>query len=281
MGEIRSRSYRMKTDSGHAPCPFDRLDDIIKITDENYQQFHSNILTLSNCGSKFRHLLKKDKWVFGIAGSKFGKLKEKLIWIGKVYNVIGKGEYYRNFNPNLKKSYKNRFGYDGSSRPDNYYGEDIDTNYLKNAMVNNEGKDLEGIKLFRMFNNPFHSVENIKTDLYDSKRSNIPLAITILFKEWWYFGKNAIEIDEEFIPISQEAKILEEKAIIEFIKNLRKDYGKPGIYGPPASLDIKIKFELDTTNKDSACTCKPPIEKKEIVKLSWRNYISWWIKTQL
>ena len=76
-------------------------------------------------------------------------------------------------------------------------------------------------------------MEDLEKDLYSKKRENTPLAITLWFKEWWYFGENAIEIDERFkdalIAKGIEAKKLKELAVEQFIDWLRKEHPKGGI----------------------------------------------------
>jgi len=88
-----SRSYRMRVDNGNAPCAFSTLEEIIEVKKCNFSQYKSRLLTLSTCGSKLRHLLSPDKWVFGIAGDEFGHLANKLLWVGRVDEITSKGEY--------------------------------------------------------------------------------------------------------------------------------------------------------------------------------------------
>lgn len=268
-----SRSYRMKIDNGNAPCAFDTLKEVIEIKMDNLNQYKSRLLTLSTCGSKFRHLLSPGKWVFGIAGNPFGHLANKLLWVGKVYKITSKGDYFLQLNTEKE--------YGRNSRPDNYYGYEENASPGKKKLRYANGLDATGLRKYVIFDNPYHNhLEDLKKDLHSKKRNNTPLAITLWFKEWWYFGKNAIEIDDRFkdelIAKGIEAKKLKELAVEQFIDWLRKEHPKGGIFGPPASLDSEINFDIEFEESNSCCSCYPPKISDKLKGSAWREYLRWW-----
>ena len=268
-----SRSYRMKIDNGNAPCAFDTLEEIIEVKKGNFNQYKSRLLTLSTCGSKFRHLLSPGEWVFGIAGNEFGRLANKLLWVGEVNEITSKGEYFLRMNTGKE--------YGRNSRPDSYYGYMEDIGSAKNILRYTEGLDHTRLRKYVIFNNPYHNqLEDIERDLYSNKRKNTPLAITLWFKEWWYFGENAIEIGDKLkdklIAKGIEAKILKETAVDQFIDWLREEYPKGGIFGPPASLESEINFDIGFGESNSCCSCNPPKINKKFEGSTWGEYLQWW-----
>ena len=127
---MASRSYRLLSDSGHAPCAFESISDLIKVTDENCLELGSGLLTLSTCARNVRLGVNEGDYVFGIAGSGFKEKAGKLIWAGRVSSVMSKADYF------------NAFG----NRPDSYY-------------MMKDGKYVQ-------IANPFHDMSEMKSDLH-------------------------------------------------------------------------------------------------------------------
>lgn len=124
-----SVSYRMADDIGHAPCVFDNLENLAKVDNTNFREKGSELLTLSCCGKNVRRMASLGDYVLGIAGNLFGERANKLLWIGKVEDVLTKEDYFEKY-PN---------------RPDNYYTKE------------------NGI--YVMKENPFHDATNQSSDL--------------------------------------------------------------------------------------------------------------------
>lgn len=269
---MASICYRMTVDAGNAPCAFNTLDQIVQFEDDNLHQPKSKILTLSTCGSKFRHLMSLGEWILGIAGNRFGRLANNLLWVGQVDEITSKGEYFLRLNTNKK--------YDINSRPDNYYGymENICSN--KKILGHADGLDNTGLKKYILFDNPYHQLRDTKRDLYSTDRKNIPLAITLWFKEWWYFGKNAIEVADNLIAKGIEVKKLEDKIVKKFLRKLKKEYPEGGIYGPPASLDTEMDFDIRSGKRDLCCSCEPPEIAEKFKGSTWKDYLRWWSKNK-
>lgn len=263
-----SRSYRMTADNGNAPCAFNTLRQIVKFKDNNLNQYKFELLTLSTCGSKFRHLMSLGEWVFGIAGNRFGHLVNNLLWVGQVDEITSKGEYFLRLNTNKK--------YDTNSRPDNYYGYMENICSSQKILEYGDGFDNTGLRKYVMFDNPYHQLCDIKRDLYRTVHKNTPLAITLWFKEWWYFGKNAIEIDSDLIAKGIEARELDEKVVRKFLRRIKKEYPEGGIFGSPASLDMEIGFDIGSEKHDACCSCKPPEIAKKFKSSTWKEYLRWW-----
>jgi len=266
-----SRSYRMTADNGNAPCPFDNLKQVIQINQKNADNFDNDLLTLSTCGSKLRHLMSEGEWVFSIAANKFGEKANKLIWVGKVNRITSKGEYFRERNSTSK--------YDKESRPDNYYAYESDVKSNENILDFAKGKDSQGLKDYAIFDNPYHGIEDKKRDLYNPNFSNVNRAITLWFNEWWYFGKNAIEIKEELRAESVEAKKLDEKEVDNFINELRSEYPEKGIYGAPMSIDMGASIGCE--EKAVSTSCDGSRSVSSFTGGSWREYLKWWYKNKL
>jgi len=124
-----SRSYRLTIDVGHAPCPFDNIEKLISVTNENCYELGSKILTLATCARNIRFTAKIGGYIFGIAGAEFNEKANNLLWAGRVSEIISKAEYSEKF----------------PGRPDNYY-------------------KLENGKYIQL-KNPFHDSSQIYSDL--------------------------------------------------------------------------------------------------------------------
>lgn len=126
---MKAISYRMTDDIGHAPCAFDNMQNLVETTRRNYWKKGSDLLTLSCCGKNVRRMAEKGDYILGLAGVIFNKRRDKLIWIGKVDNILDKGDYSKRF----------------PDRPDNYY-------HLENG-------------IYVMDDNAFHDATNMDSDL--------------------------------------------------------------------------------------------------------------------
>ncbi len=126
---MTSRSYRMNTDSGHAPCAFDSLRDLARVTPKNCIQIGSKVLSLSTCAKNVRAIVQEGNYVLGISSNDFGEKANCLVWAGKVSRIIQKSEYFQKF----------------PGRPDNYY-KSVREKYIQTQ-------------------NPFHGEGDLHSDL--------------------------------------------------------------------------------------------------------------------
>ena len=272
---VVSRSYRMRIDNGNAPCAFETLQDVIDARSDHPEALESSLLTLSTCGSKFRHLMEPGNWVFGIAGNSFGSLSNRLIWVGKVDEVTSKGKYFARMSKARDRPIEPTTQYDKNSRADNYHAYGNDVVFDEKVMKAAYGRDDSGLKEYVLFNNPYHDISYSDKDLYRPRHGNVELAITLWFREWWYFGQNAIGIEDELAAKAQEARILNEQTVRKFTRYLGKEYPEGGVMGAPASLDLKCHVEIGEDEK-SCCSCGPPVGARSHELLTWREYLKWW-----
>jgi len=191
------RAYRITDDVGHAPCVFDSLKNLASVKNANFRQVSSDLLSLSNCGYFMRKLCNPEDYIFVIAGNNLGELAGKLIWAGKVDEIIPKERYFQRFNRDLK--------YNLDSRPDNYYE-----------------KNPEWVQ----HSNPFHNSESISSDAAINR--------VILSREFWYFGANAVCLPEN-LQSSSRQQLLDSLEAEEFIEYLRERFPL-GANGVPAQI---------------------------------------------
>ena len=187
-GTMKIMSYVITHDYGFAPNPY------------------GGMLTLATCKPVIRNNAKLGDILVATDSTK-GAYGNKLIYVGKISEIITMDEYFED----LKFEYKKPKGTSGEGcRGDNIY--------YKN---NNKWFQLE---------NRFHDEGNMEHDL---KSKNV-----LICEEFWYFGNKALEIPDRFLGIVKNGpghKNTSNKDMISSFLDWINNYER-GRIGRPSSL---------------------------------------------
>ena len=201
-------SYKLANDSGFAPNPF------------------FGYLSLATCKPQIRRAKKVGDWIAGFTSKKLNNDdvgSEKLVYLMKVakkidYNIYWNEKKYKDKIPNLET---NDFIYKCG---DNIY-----------QPKNQEAKSPHEFIEIKNKNHWDHKNDN---ESIDSKIHDVNGRYVLIAEEFYYLGKNAIEIPLEIRPnipkgqssngsLTKDSKIAH--SFLEYIKNKYKS----GIYGKP------------------------------------------------
>lgn len=237
---MRGRSYRMTSDSGFAPCPFETVRDLLHSFDGTISA--SKMLTQANCFASGRSTTVVGDWILGFASDKLLKkhgLKmegmEYLLWIGCVSKIITKAEYWILLHQNPV--------YDPNLRPDNIY-------VPRDFRPIDERTSVEACKNpdYRIIKNPFHFNwgEQIQRDIGTYRGSKNDRVL--ICDEYYYFGEEmpplAASVADHLTRrglgvhnIDGEQGI---NALNTLIASVRRKYRRRRIIGKPLSLSEEL-----------------------------------------
>lgn len=198
-------SYIITRDYGFAPNPFPPY------------------CTLATCKPRIRQSAAVNDWVVGIGSAAKGStMKERLIYAMQVEEKLTFDQYWSDSRFFYKKPRMN-----GSNRQnygDNIYHSDKDTNFF-------------------IQENSHHSLFDGSIN-YDNYNRDLKSKFVLISKNYWYFGKDAIQIPQQYRGIVKygigHSKIEDNLLITEFVGWLESIRGK-GYIGEPFKFHGKFE----------------------------------------
>lgn len=179
--------------------------------------------TLATCKPLIRKNANKNDWVIGTGASK-NKMLNRLVYVMRVDEKLDFNQYWsdRRFQckkPILNGSLKQMYG-------DNIYHTDKKTNKWVQE-------------------NSHHSKDDGSLNEYNFNR-DLKSQYVLISREFWYFGKNAIPILDDFIPIikrGQAYKCNIDNNILQQFLNWISNTFKPGIHADPLQFSSFERYD--------------------------------------
>lgn len=189
--------YKLTADNGGAPC------------------IKNDLLSLAICKPRIRKSAKKGDWIIGMGGKSVSDLKDRLIYIAEVTEVVDGGKYFSN-------KYK--------ERPDCIYEKDGEEYVWKKGST-------------------YHSQEELNHDL--GEHPGYVRAICLMSDNFIYFGRNEKPSIEKIkniydgLPRDYSVNHDDEtrEILLRFIDEVISKFGF-GKHGEPTHLDMSRKCNL-------------------------------------
>lgn len=169
---------------------------------------YGEVLTLATCKPDIRRTAQVGDWLMG-TGSAGGVGQNKLVYLACISKIIPIVDYATAEEYKIKKPSKMKEPW--SRRGDNIYRQNSSMAWTQ-------------------LNNPFHGIDEMEHDLSGLN--------VLVCNDFWYFGKNAIEIPDEFsILIKKGPKYKKNTDLGEAVKFIKYVSAIPkGLHGSPSSL---------------------------------------------
>ena len=178
-------------------------------------------LSLATCKAKLRKNRNVGDWIFGFGGADYKKRKQ-LVYAMKITDKMTFNDYWNHPDYQCKKPYLK-----GSLKQ--AYGDNI---YFFN------GENWQQ-------SNSHHSLENGDVNTYNLNRDTGKTNFILLSKHFYYFGKEAIMIPNEFSFIIKtgigETNVSKKGDVDKFIKWLESNH-EPGYYAKPNQFEAFTRY---------------------------------------